>query len=145
MALSRYFDILFLEGEPAHRGEKLLASVLWRRPPLKRAAGGRRARCRQALRGWRKVKPHGTRLPLPFLVVMMIVNALWQKGLEDLALMVWLMMEVYARPSELLNLRGRDLVPGVRGLGRGLASVSTFTNRACPPRTRSSTRASCWT
>lgn len=108
-------DMKYLDGEPSHFGEKLLASVTWMLPHLSRASGARMALTRQAIKGWIKLCPHGSRLPLPYCVVMLIVNYLVGKGLLEAAVLTWLEVETYCRPSEPLRLRCRDVVAGAAG------------------------------
>ena len=111
--IAKKMDEMYLEGFAAHRGEKLLATVLWKRPRLSLEAGGRMVRSRQALRGWRRVCPHGGRLPLPMDVVAMICMQLCGAGRHMVALMVLLTVECYLRPAEPLEIRMRDVVPGM--------------------------------
>ena len=117
--LSRLMDQMFLDGEAAGFGEKLLSAVTWMYPSLSAAGGGKMAMSRQALRGWRKIEPIGMRLPVPFLVVMMLVNHFVRQERREAALLAWLQTETYCRPSELFRLRPRDVIRALPGAGSG--------------------------
>lgn len=110
--IAQMMDCLFIDGHASHIGEKILAAFLWSRPEFSRLAGGRMARSRQALKGWRKILPPGGRLPLPYPIVRLLVQHFVQAGDEDIALTTLIATEAYCRPSEPLRLRKRDVVPG---------------------------------
>lgn len=101
-----------------------MAAFLWARPEYSRVGGGRMAKSRQALKGWRKILPPGGRLPLPYPVVCLMAEALFSAGDTDVGLVMLVATEAYCRPSEPLRLRKRDVVPGQPGLGAGLRAVS---------------------
>ena len=123
-ALASYMDVLFAEGASASQGQKMLAALLWREPWLGRLAGGRMSRCRQALRGWRRIQPPGARLPIPYPVVHAIAMRFFHAKQPEFALLTLVMVELYARPSEPFRLRGRDVVAPVPGAGPAHAHAS---------------------
>lgn len=122
--IARMMDCLFIDGYASHVGEKILAAFMWSRPEFSRLGGGRMAKSRQALKGWRKIVPPGGRIPLPYPVVCLLADYFVRSGDVDMALVVLIATEAYCRPSEPLRLRKQDVVPGQPGLGRGLRAVS---------------------
>ena len=97
---------LYLDGEAAHSGESLVASLRHlysARLTLPRAA--------RALKGWRLLAPPKQRLPLPRQAVMAICGWLMARRQAQMAVAVALAFCCYLRPSELMALRGSHLVP----------------------------------
>lgn len=114
-ALSRHLDELYLDGEGSATGQKVFASVLFYEPSLAGRSGAKMPRARASLKGWKKLAPPTSRLPLPFEVMAGIVNAMWAAGETQEALWVWLSFELYLRPSEAGGIRAVDFVPPVAG------------------------------
>ena len=69
----------------------------------------------RALKGWRKVAPAGSQLPLPLLLAQGLMPALCSHDRRDVALYLGTCFLGYLRPSEGLALKARDVVPGVQG------------------------------
>lgn len=111
--LADYFDVLFLENRSAAEGEKTLASIEFYMHSLR----GKLVRSRKALRGWRKLKPPKSRLPLPKPVTWAIAMRLLFKEEKEMALAVLLAFDVYLRPGETSELRVHNLVKPVIGAG----------------------------
>ncbi|CAJ1362253.1 unnamed protein product [Effrenium voratum] len=112
--LADYFDVLYLDGQGVNAGEKTLAAVEF----YFHAVKGKMMRSRRALRGWRKVRPPRSRLPLPRTVVFGIAMRMIFQGHRDKALMILLSFDAYLRPGEAADLVARNLVPPVRGTGK---------------------------
>ena len=70
--LADYVDVMFQDGGGAYEGEKTLAAVEFDNISLK----GNLVRSRRAVRGWRKLLPATSRLPLPRLLTMSIAMQL---------------------------------------------------------------------
>jgi len=113
-ALALLLEETFFEGENVGVGEKLFASVLFFRHQCSKEAGGAMPSSRRALRGWRKLAPPHSRLPLAYEVIALFVNFLLAVGLREVALVVLLSVELYLRPGEAFTLRAIDLVPPFR-------------------------------
>lgn len=76
MTLSDFFDDLFLAGKSSATGEKTLAAVEFMFLQHK----GKLMRARRSLKGWRKIDPPRSRLPLPRVVACGIAAILLAKG-----------------------------------------------------------------
>ncbi|CAK0883435.1 unnamed protein product [Prorocentrum cordatum] len=117
-------DELYLDGEGIGAGQKLFASVLFFLG-LTKAAGSPMARARRALRGFRRLAPPTSRLPLPFELPAALVNYLVSVSKLEAALVLWLSFELYLRPSEPYHIRATDVVRPARGrLGHDSWSVT---------------------
>ena len=64
-ALCDYGDVLYLDGESCNFGQKLLASLEFVRPEAARAGKLQLPRFKKSLKGWRRLAPTQTRLPMP--------------------------------------------------------------------------------
>ena len=111
--LADYFDVLYLEGKGVNYGEKTLAAVEFYSQGLK----GKMVRSRRALRGWRKLVPPRSRLPLPKMVAYGVAMRLLFQGEREAALLVLLSFDTYLRPGEALDLLKKNLVQPVAGAG----------------------------
>lgn len=112
--LADYFDVLFLDGKTASEGEKTLAALEFHFHGLKGSLG----RSRRALRGWRKLRPPKSRLPLPKPVAFGMAMRLLHLQEKEMALALLLSFDAYLRPGETLALLTKNLVPPVRGTGK---------------------------
>ena len=107
-SFSFYLNHLFFEGADVSEGFKVLAAVLDAHPDC----GGKLGLCqsRRCLQGWAKIDPARTRPPLPFPVVAMLAVHMIDFGCPEAALAILLTFSCYLRPSEMLSIRGVDLV-----------------------------------
>ena len=71
------------------------------------------ARFRRSLKGWRRMAPVQTRLPLPEPAVWAMAGLMLAQGHKEAALIVLAMFSTYCRPSEILGLRTVDVVAPV--------------------------------
>ena len=78
--LARFIDVLYCRGKHVSHGERLLSAVCFLHPRLGRQHGRWLCGSRQALRGWSRLIPKRSRLPLPWEVVCLIVNWLVTRG-----------------------------------------------------------------
>ena len=117
--LAAYLDHEYLKGEHLSRGNHVFASVLYFAPKLSKSGGGRMVKTRQALRGWKRLAPSGSRLAMPFEVMALIVVTLMEWELREEALLVLLTFEMYYWLGEPHTIRAADLIPPVRGSGLG--------------------------
>ena len=103
LALLAYLDRAFFHGHPAAFGEKLLASIMFLAPRFAQPKGAAFPRAWRAIRGWKKVMPPVTRLPLPWLCLMAVFQKwLPHKWAETVAAL--LAFHCYLRPFELESL-----------------------------------------
>ena len=116
--LSEYFDELYMDGEAADLGEKTLAAFVYHNQHYGKGLGCQLVGARQALRGWRRLRPASSRLPLPVEVVSMLSNQLQLMGHWEAALVTLLSCHCYFRPSEPFRLRVQDAVAPVAGSAR---------------------------
>jgi integrase len=115
--LTSLFDFWYLEGEEASLGSKTLAAVMYFRKEFSRNAGARLLGARQAIKGWRKLAPPKSRLPLPWEVVAMIANHFVRTQRWEAAVLTLLIYHCYLRPGEAFRLRCRDLIAPVKEAG----------------------------
>ena len=112
--LADYCDDLFLAGQSAAVGEKTIAALEYFNLELK----GKLIHAKRALKGWRKLAPPRSRLPLPRPLAMGIAMVMLTKGLREMALKLLLDFDCYLRPSESLDVLGKHIVAPVAGTGK---------------------------
>ena len=117
LELLDYFDNLYLQGYAPSAGHKTVAALQHFEPRFRKNGKWAFTRALRALAGWRRLAPANSRLPLPHLAAEGIMLSLRYNGKYQLALYVATIFSTYLRPSEGLALRGRDIVPPVRGSG----------------------------
>ncbi|CAK0905964.1 unnamed protein product, partial [Prorocentrum cordatum] len=105
-----YFHEQFLEGGESTDAWKLFASLAFegRHLGLKCSSLPRATR---AARGWRKLAPPRSRLPLPWAACCLVIRQLIQAGQRVLAELTAVAFALYLRPSEALSLTTNSLVP----------------------------------
>ncbi|CAK0799814.1 unnamed protein product [Prorocentrum cordatum] len=111
-AIAEWLDELHLDGEDLSAGSWAYAAVTFF-AGLNKASGALMPRCRRALRGFRRLAPPRSRLPMPYMVVAMVVMELIAQHLVESALVVLLIFELRLRPGEAFHARAADLVPPV--------------------------------
>ncbi|CAK0895306.1 unnamed protein product, partial [Prorocentrum cordatum] len=84
-------------------------------PQLRKGCPAAPTRARHALRGFRQLAPGRSRAPLPFVALMAMIGAALSQGLTDLGLALFVCFIGYLRPSELIKLKGPQLVAPVAG------------------------------
>ena len=107
---------MFKEGELSSESQKLVSVVKKFRPELRRA--GSLPRSLTAIRGFRRIAPPATRQPLPWECACLIAETLVNDEQWLVAVATLLCFCLYARPSEVLRIRGGQLVPPVKRSGR---------------------------
>lgn len=113
---SLFLENKYLEGEDMSMGSYAVAAITHFRPDLKGPHG--LPRTQQALKGWRKLCPPRSRMPLPFEVVALLATHAYKKKLVEVALVLLLNFFLYLRPTEYRGLRVGDVVkPLKRGRG----------------------------
>ena len=110
-----YWEHLYFEGENHAEASKLLAALEYRYPQLKKGSAAAPTRARQALRGFRRLAPGRSRAPLPYVGLMAMVGTALRRDLKEVALALLICFIGYLRPSELVKLKGPQLVAPVAG------------------------------
>ncbi|CAE7820938.1 unnamed protein product [Symbiodinium necroappetens] len=109
-ALCDYADSLYLDGESSTSGQKLQAALEFVRPEAAREGRLVLPRFRKALKGWRRMAPTQTRLPMPEMIKSSISGVFLAKGLTEPALFNEVTYSTYGRPGELLKMKAEDFV-----------------------------------
>lgn len=108
--LTRYFNHLFLQGHPAHRGDKILASVMHHHPQYGRQGTEKLPHSWRSLKGWRRLGAGSSRKAYPLAIWAAICCEMKRKGYLQMALFTMMGLSSYARPGELLRCRVYSLV-----------------------------------
>ena len=113
--MADFLDVLRMQGEHSSVAEKAVAGLLYFRPRLSRDM---LPRTRRALRGYRKVRPPMSRLPLVDDLVCGLVVTLIHLGHPLSALAVFVASKCCLRPGEIVSLQASDAsmpIPGHQG------------------------------
>lgn len=117
-ALCEYADHEYLNGEAAHCGEKLQAALEYERPEFSRTGSLTLPRFRRCMKGWRKMAPTQTRLPMPEFMKTAISAVFLQWNFKEEALYNEVTFSTYSRPGEMLKVHAVDVVPPNRDFER---------------------------
>lgn len=101
-ALCEFVDHLYLEGEDSSFGQKLQAALEFERPEFAREGRLSVPRFKRALKGWRRLSPTQTRLPMLESLKSMISGIFLKFGHHEEALYNEATFSTYARPGEML-------------------------------------------
>ena len=110
-AVRDYLHLMFQQGWHQTYAGRMIAAVAWRDPRYNKSGPFDLPLAKQASKGWRNLAPPKSRMALPFEIVAMIINYLSYHGMQQIAIAVWLLFEIYGRPGEIHGLRIQDLVP----------------------------------
>ena len=116
-AATEFLDFAYEEGKRADYAEKLVASIQYYCPQLASSPKHALGRTRRAMKGFAKLAPHRSRVPLPWEWAAGIATIMVKEGSFEEALVLLLQFDSYARPSALLRLRGSDLIAPVAATG----------------------------
>jgi len=112
--LARYFNHLYFEGENPAAGHFTLFGWIHLKTE---ECGNRRGvfpQATKALKGWEKLSPARARDPMPFAVLCLFAEYFLMNNLVWHAVAAFLQFDLYARPSEVLQLHGEDIFPPPR-------------------------------
>lgn len=113
-ALVQYLDVVYAAGEGLGIGNYVKASVLFHHPELKGRLG--LPKTQQALKGWRRLNPPKSRMPIPFEVVALMAVEAKKNNKVEIGLVLLLSYMLYLRPGEFAKIRVCDVVrPVPRG------------------------------
>jgi len=110
IALLMYMEVLFFDGELIHEGLRLIAAVDFLRDDVLKGASNL-PRVLSASKGWRRLSPSQSRLPVPWPVVCLMASIMMARGWVCEARRTVMMFILYVRPSEALRLQVGDIVP----------------------------------
>jgi len=112
MEMSQYLDELYKKGEDLSTGSYALAALTFFHPQLK----GKEMMplSLQGLRGWRRLCPPRSRMPVPYEVVALLSVVALERGLWEVAIVMLLNFFLYLRPAEYQRLRVCDIVRPAR-------------------------------
>jgi len=110
VALCDYADHMYLNGEGSDAGQKLKAALEFVRPEAIRKSEIHLPRFKRSLKGWRKLAPTQTRLPMIEFVKSSISAIMLYIHQPMMALFNELTFSTYARPGELTRALAIDVV-----------------------------------
>lgn len=114
--LADYLEMLYHKGEDLSQANYATAAVMFKVPGTKGLH--QLPKSQQAMKGWRRLCPARSRLPVPYEVVCLLSQVALKSGKGELAIALQLMFLLYLRPSEITTLRVQDIVPPVKTRGR---------------------------
>ena len=117
-ALCHFMNAHYFRGFQSHLGETLMSAFIDSNPTFAKYGVRRTPRAWRAVRAWRRLTPSRSRRPWPLFVWAAIAVTLCFRGHQDMAVLCLFGVATYARPSELLGLRRKDIIPPVRGVSR---------------------------
>ena len=123
-ALCDYADHQYLNGESSTSGQKLQAALEFVRPEAAREGRLVLPRFRKALKGWRRMAPTQTRLPMPEMIKSSISGVFLAQGLTEPALFNEVSYSTYGRPGELLKMKAEDFVQRNRDFSHSVLVVA---------------------
>ncbi|CAK0843088.1 unnamed protein product [Prorocentrum cordatum] len=109
-ALARFFREEFLDGGESCDAWKLMAALAFTRPDLA-TRQGRLPRAARAAKGWARLAPARSRLPLPWPVVCLVIETMCGRGLVAFAWITAVAFALYLRPREAVDLVQSQLIP----------------------------------
>jgi len=109
-ALCEYADELYLNGESVNAGEQLKAALEFDLPTAARGGSLVLPRFKRALKGWRRMAPNQTRLPMLEFLKSSISGVMIAAGHLEEALFNEVTFSTYTRPGELLRVLPCDVV-----------------------------------
>ena len=134
-AMTNYFDVLFADAQHPFVGKYVLWGYLLLYPDARRHDRDRLVLARAALHAWCRRVPGSSRHPLPLSVFYLVAEYFVKIDRVDAAIATLLMVESYARPSEIVNLAVQSVIcpssgrrgPRQWGILIGNADLKEFT------------------
>lgn len=110
-ALLEYLDNMFFEGWNHERGDRLISSLAFLIPHAHRGGKWDPHRARRALRGFRRLAPGRSRVPLPWLAAAAMIGCALHLKMDEFALALLISWVGHLRlPSDLLAMTHKSLV-----------------------------------
>jgi len=110
IALCEFGDHMYLNGESNSAGHKLNAALEFFRPEAARAGELKLPRFKRSLKGWRRLAPTQTRLPMVEFLKSCISGLMMHQGWHEMALFNEVTFSTYARPGEMMRVMAVDVV-----------------------------------
>lgn len=110
LPIARFFDALASDAVQPSTGRCVLWGYLLLVPSAKRADPDRLLLSRKALIGWSRLMPGRSRHPVPLVIFFLIAQWCGLQGRLDAAVAIIVMVDSYARPSEIVNLKLSSVV-----------------------------------
>ena len=123
-AMCDFADELFLNGEDSHAGEKLKAALEYARPEGIREGYLHLPRFKRAMKGWRKLAPNQTRLPMLEVLKSAISGIMIAMRQPQMVLFNEVTYSTYGRPGEILRVQPRDIVAKTSNFSRDVIVLS---------------------
>ena len=108
-AIVEYLNHLFFMGDHSDRGDKVLAAFFDRFPSFSKAGSRRVPRSWRCLKGWRKLTPKKSRLPLPAAIWCGLAWRLCCRNQTPMAVFLLVALDSYGRPGEMLRMKRKEL------------------------------------
>ena len=137
LALVKYFNAKFAEGEGSYVGDYVLASLLDRHPEFGRYGHRKIPRAWRCIKGWRKLSPTRARLAFPFPVWAAVSWRMVARGHVQKAIFNLVQLCTYLRPGSLLKLRKMGLVRPTGGITNFWSVVTSLTETSDVSKTNS--------
>ena len=119
-AMSQHLDSMYMDGEDISTAQYAVAALMHFNPGLRSTNMVVLPHARQSLKGWRKMAPNRSRLPVPWEVTALVAT----HAIICFALHMLPMFALYLRPSEALRIRCCDVSRPNR---RGSAAYQNWT------------------
>ncbi|CAK9105137.1 unnamed protein product [Durusdinium trenchii] len=123
-AMCDFADELFLNGEDSHAGEKLKAALEYARPEGIREGYLHLPRFKRAMKGWRKLAPNQTRLPMLEVLKSAISGIMIAMRQPQMVLFNEVTYSTYGRPGEILRVQPWDIVAKTSNFSRDVIVLS---------------------
>lgn len=112
LALESYLNHVYHQGEDLAVGNYVVAAVGFFNPTMR--GKDHLPKTMQCLKGWRKLCPPRSRMPLPFEVVALLAVTAANEEKFEVGLVLLLTFFLYMRPSEFTKIRVQDIVCPVK-------------------------------
>lgn len=109
--MAERLEDLYQDGEDISTARYMIASLIHFQPQLRSPGMSLLPRIHQSLKGWNKLAPSRSRLPVPWEVTALIAMESFKEKAFHFGLHILLMFMLYLRPSEALRLRVCDVIP----------------------------------
>ena len=116
LAMVLFLTMLFSKGYDLNVGEKTVAALMFVFPRFSRFGDLKIPRVHRALRGWRRLAPPKSRVPLTFYVVAAISALLVADSQVSMALWCLISFGTYFRPGSMMQLRRSSFLKPVTGM-----------------------------
>lgn len=122
--LCDFFDELFFDGEHISIPGQVMSAIKWFNPELvTQSLKTTFPRAHGALDGWRRVAPGQTRIGMPEEALYALIGTAMWEGEFIFAILIAIQFDTYARPSEISDMLGNQVLGLLGRASHNLASV----------------------